>query len=91
MDAKQCRCPLRPYFGGWGSGSAQESAALNAWQQEHGAHPYAKARDVLAHALQSAEGTVGSGDAVLDMVADVFSLSRRKSPAETVAEPARSV
>lgn len=84
MDAKQCRCPLRPYFGGLGSGSTQESEALNVWQQEHGHHVYAKARDELARALQAAEGVMGSGAAVLDMVADVFN-QPRPSRAPTAA------
>lgn len=53
-----------------------ETAALRAWEAEHGHHPYAKARDELARALQCAEGSVNSGEAVLDMVADVFGLAR---------------
>lgn len=59
-----------------------ETAALQAWDREHSHHPYAKARDELAKALQIAETAVkrgeqdGAGQAVLDMVADVFGMER---------------
>lgn len=74
-----CRCPVRPYYtpGSLGSGSSHESALLDRWQAEHGAHPYAKVRDELARAVQAAEKDVGSGEAVLDMVHDIFGLVRR--------------
>jgi hypothetical protein len=71
-DPKQCRCPLRPYMGSWGSGSASETAALNRWQADHGHHPYAVARDELARAMQAAEGQVGNGDAVLQMAKEIM-------------------
>jgi hypothetical protein len=73
-----CRCPVRPYFsiGSLGSGSATETQAVARWEAEHGRHPYARARDELSQALQKAEGAVGSGAAVLDMVRDVFELQR---------------
>lgn len=73
-----CRCPVRPYasLGSLASGSASETSSLYRWEAEHGDHPYAKARDELADALQNAEVRVGSDSAVLDMVADVFGLAR---------------
>lgn len=78
-DDRQCRCPVRPYYtpGSFGSGSSHETALVNQWQREHGDHAYAKARDALAGACQHAEGTMGSGEAVLDMVHDIFNLPRR--------------
>lgn len=76
MDAKDCRCPPRPYLGGMARDSQMQIAADGRWEQEHGSHPYARSRDNLAHALQYAEGTAGSGEAVLDMVADVFGQPR---------------
>lgn len=86
MDAKDCRCPVRPYYtpGSFGSGSTHESALLDRWHAEHGGHPYAKARDVLASACQAAERDVRSGEAVLDMVADIFN-QPRPSRAPTLA------
>ena len=74
----ECRCPVRPCFslGSLVSGSATEDRALREWEATHGAHPYAKVRDELATALQVAEGKVRSGEAVLDMVADVFGMRR---------------
>jgi hypothetical protein len=69
-----------------GSGSQMETAALRKWDAEHSHHPYAKARDELAKALQIAESSVkreehdASGYAVLDMVHDVLGLER-SSPA----------
>ena len=74
--SEQCRCPVRPYGSSWASGSAWETNRLHAWDAEHGAHPYAKARDELAKALQIAEGAMHSGPAVLDMVADIYDMSR---------------
>lgn len=78
-----CRCPVRPYAtpGSLASGSAHESAQVQRWQEEHGAHAYAKARDQLAGALQGAESAVASGEAMLDMVHDVLG---RRRPSETV-------
>jgi hypothetical protein len=78
-----CRCPVRPYFsiGSLGSGSAAETQAVARWDAEHGRHPYARARDELSQALQKAEGAVGSGAAVLDMVHDVFELKRPSAAA----------
>lgn len=79
----ECRCPVRPYYslGSMASGSATETANVRRWESEHGDHPYAKARDELAKALQYAEGTPGlgekRGEAVLDMVHDAFALMRR--------------
>jgi hypothetical protein len=67
-----------------------ERAALAQWQQEHGDHAYAKARDRLAVALQEAEASVKrdeqrmAGAAVLDMVHDIMSMERRKpAPVES--------
>jgi hypothetical protein len=79
MTDRNCRCPVRPYatLGSFASGSTSEEARLRVWQVEHGNHPYAKARDELAGALQQAEGKVGTGPAVLDMVHDVFGVERR--------------
>jgi hypothetical protein len=70
QDERKCWCPLRPYFspGSMGSGSVTEQRALERWQAEHAHHPYAKARDELARGIQSAEGTMGSGEAALRMV-----------------------
>ena len=83
QNDEQCRCPVRPYYtpGSFGSGSSHESAMLDRWQTEHGNHPYAKARDGLARACQAAEKDVRSGEAVLDMVHDIFNLPRRKTGA----------
>lgn len=87
-ESRQCRCPVRPYYrpGSFGSGSTHEDAMLRRWQEEHGSHEYANARDELARALRSAEGSVRSGEAVLDMVADVFELPRfSTNPSATAA------
>jgi hypothetical protein len=86
---RSCRCPVRPYFsiGSLGSGSAAETQAVARWEDEHGRHPYARARDELSQALQKAEGAVGSGAAVLDMVRDVFELYRPGVRGETVRAP----
>jgi hypothetical protein len=75
---EECRCPVRPAYspGSMASGSAHETALLNRWQADHGHHRYGKARDELALQLQIAESKVRSGDAVLDMVADVFGMPR---------------
>lgn len=77
-DANSCRCPVRPWAtpGSFASGSVYETRAVEAWTAEHGNHAYAKARDELAGAIQNAESRVGSGAAALDMVADVFGISR---------------
>lgn len=64
---------------------------MDAWQERHGNHPYAKARDELAGALQQAEARIGSAYAVLNMVADVFSLPRESVGPQNAAEAARSV
>ena len=78
-----CRCPNRPRFPSLGRDSAAETAAMRRWDYEHGHHAYAKARDTLAQALQYAEGSVSrdeqrkAGEAVLDMVADVYGMRRR--------------
>lgn len=80
MNSKQCRCPPRPYYspGSLASGSYLETENVKRWVAEHAHHPYAQARDDLARSLQFAESKVGSGSAVLDMVADVFGLPRRE-------------
>jgi len=70
-DPKQCRCPLRPYLGGMARDSQMQRAADREWEEQHAAHPYAKARDELARAMQSAEGQVGSGEAVLQMAKEI--------------------
>jgi hypothetical protein len=80
-----CRCPNRPYASSWARDSAMEQAQLQQWDEEHGSHPYARARDTLAQALQSAEGAVHSGPAVLDMVHDVFGLPRQEWETRHVA------
>lgn len=78
-----CRCPNRPRFPSWGRDSAAETSAMRRWDAEHGSHAYAKARDTLAQALQAAESSVrveeqeNAGEAVLDMVADVYRMRRR--------------
>jgi hypothetical protein len=81
-EAKEgpCRCPVRPYAnpGSFASGSAYEDAGIKRWEAEHGGHPYAKARDTLAKALQIAEGAMYSQPAALDMVADVFGMPRQR-------------
>lgn len=78
MPQDKCRCPVRPYYalGSFGSGSTGEDALVKQWGIEHGDHSYAKVRDDLATALQMAQGRIGSGEAVLDMVHDVFGLER---------------
>lgn len=92
-----CRCPVRPYYtlGSMASGSNHESVLLNHWQAEHGAHPYAKVRDELARAVQTAEKDLSSGEAVLDMVHDIFGLPRYSTAptaaGEVVREAARRV
>lgn len=89
MDEKnQCRCPVRPLYtqGSLASGSNHEAGLMARWHAEHGGHPYAKARDELARALQAAERDVGSGEAVLDMVRDVFGLSRESHEPSTIRE-----
>ena len=79
-DTKEtlCRCPVRPLYnpGSFGSGSSHEMALMDRWTAEHGGHPYAKARDELAHAMQAAEKDVRSGDALWDMCHDIMSLPR---------------
>ncbi len=77
-EGRQCRCPLRPHCnpGSLGGGSNLEASLLARWENEHAAHPYARARDELARALQAAEAEVGGGEAVLDMVGDIFGLPR---------------
>lgn len=74
-DPKQCRCPLRPYLGSLASGSQMQMVADEKWQEEHGHHPYAKARDELARAMQSAEGKVGSGEAVFQMAKEIMGVA----------------
>lgn len=74
-NPKQCRCPLRPYMGSWASGSVTETNALNCWQEEHGHHPYAKARDQLAGAMHAAESEVGNGEAVLQMAKEIMGVA----------------
>jgi len=76
MNDESCRCPNRPYSISWASGSEWEREQLARWDAAHAHHPYAKARDQLAKALQQAEGTVHSGLAVLDMVSDVYGIRR---------------
>lgn len=73
-----CRCPARPYTNPGSFAYESAYAALKEWNEEHGAHPYAKARDELAKALHIAEGTVHRTPAVLDMVADVFGMPRQQ-------------
>jgi hypothetical protein len=73
-DRQTCRCPVRPYYspGSLGSGSTTETANLRRWEAEHGGHPYAKARDDLAGAMQTAESRVGSGEEVLQMAHEIM-------------------
>lgn len=93
QDVRACRCPVRPWAtpGSFASGSTYETRAVEAWQAEHGDHPYAKARDELAGALQQAENRVGSGTAVLAMVADVFGLPRESVGPQNAREVVASV
>jgi hypothetical protein len=90
-NPKECRCPNRPHatLGSWASGSVSETRAVSAWTAEHGDHPYAKARDELSGPLQHAERSVGSGGAVLDMVADVYGLPRTFVPGSEHSAPER--
>lgn len=88
---EQCRCPNRPYMQALASGSAHDAGVLREWEAQHGNHAYAKARDSLAAALQVAETSVRceevmmAGEAVLDMVCDVFSMPRYSAiPKETL-------
>lgn len=73
-----CMCPLRPFYtqGSMASGSQHESALLRQWEAEHGRHPYAKARDELAGAMQGAEAQVHSGEAVLRMAKEILGAPR---------------
>jgi hypothetical protein len=87
-DAKTCRCPNRPRFPGMARDSVAETAAIRHWVAEHASHPYAQARDDLARSLQFAESRVGSGAAVLDMVADVFGLPRQSRAQREELAPA---
>lgn len=93
MDAKTCRCPNRPYFGGMARDSTMERRALAEWNAEHGSHSYAKARDELARALQLAESSVRgeeqkkAGEAVMDMVHDIMGLYRRLPAPQREAAP----
>lgn len=88
----QCRCPLRPYGPSMASGSSWERARLEEWQRTHGHHAYAKARDDLAKALNVAETTLKreeqrkAGEAVMDMVHDVFGLLRRGTETKRLSE-----
>lgn len=90
-DARTCRCPVRPYYapGSLGAGSVVETESVKRWVMEHASHPYAQARDDLARSLQFAESRVGSGEAVLDMVADVFGLPRVSSAPTLAGEAVR--
>ena len=74
MDAKTCRCPLRPYLGGMARDSQMQTAADWRWEQEHGVHPYAKARDRIASAMQAAEAEMGSGEAMWQAAHEVMGL-----------------
>ena len=74
MDAKTCRCPLRPYLGGMARDSQMQIAADREWEQEHGTHPYAKARDRLASAMQASEGEMGSGEAMWQAAQEIMNL-----------------
>jgi hypothetical protein len=71
-DPKQCRCPLRPYLGGMARDSQMQEAADETWREQHEHHWYARVRDGLARAIQSAEWQVGSGEAVLQMVKEIL-------------------
>lgn len=75
MDPKTCRCPLRPFLGNWARDSTAQTNATARWATEHEHHPYAKARDELARAMQSAESQVGSGEAVLQMAKEVMGVA----------------
>lgn len=79
-EAKQCRCPLRPYHspGSFGSGSTHEDVVVRRWEEEHGQHHYAKARDELARAMESAERAAGGGEALLEMCREILGLPRQE-------------
>jgi hypothetical protein len=72
-DTRACRCPVRPYFtpGSFASGSQHETRLVDEWNMTHAHHPYAKARDELAGAMQAAESAVRSGEAVLQMAHEI--------------------
>lgn len=91
MEPNECRCPTRPHGSSWARGSMAEKLARDAWERQHGEHPYAKARDELAVALHHADGRVVSGSAVLNMVADSFGLPRESVGPQSAAEAVRSV
>lgn len=80
---KTCRCPLPPYWapGSMVGGSATEDAAITRWADEHGAHPYARARSHLLNAVPRALEHVGPDD-VRVMIAEVLAGGELAPPTE---------
>lgn len=73
---KICLCPVRPMYtiGSMGSGSVHEMHLMDEWNATHAHHPYAKARDELAKAMQNAEKDVRSGAIMWRMAHEVMGL-----------------